>query len=274
MDDEEKRMFRGIFPNLDVDRAVVTGELTDVYNCISWTVGVTGAWHWPPGPTFAEFDDFYRGYGFVRARSGTVAVWGTSPYNVTHGAVAGPGHGQRWESKYGVSIRFQHGLTELDGSGLGRVLAFYRKSRTSPAPYEALREDAVERGAKSYLSPAQTRALARAREGIPSELRSEFDRAFAAWKSTWSAGALAVSSDPHTRTVGREYDALIALGPTILPLVVGQLADPDNFLALQLYDAIQPNEKLLVQYDGGDDRIVEGEQGRARRTVQAWFTNQ
>ncbi|HEY7152836.1 MAG TPA: hypothetical protein VH575_02655, partial [Gemmataceae bacterium] len=68
--------------------------------------------------------------------------------------------------------------------------------------------------------------------------------------------------------------ALIALGPTILPLVIEQLANPENFFALQLYDAIQPNEKLLVQFEPDDERILEGEQGRARRVVQAWFANQ
>ena len=46
-----------------------------------------------------------------------------------------------------------------------------------------------------------------------------------------------------------------------------------NFLALQLYDAIQPNDQLLVQYEPDDERILEGEQGRAQRVVQAWFAN-
>jgi hypothetical protein len=63
------------------------------------------------------------------------------------------------------------------------------------------------------------------------------------------------------------------MGPAILPLVVEKLADPENFLALQLYDAIQPDEHLIVQYGPEDERIVEGEQGRARRVVQTWLTN-
>src|SRR5439155_9563495 len=104
--------------------------------------------------------------------------------------------------------------------------------------------------------------------------RTAFEDAFAAWKKTWFSGGLGISSNPHTRAVGKEYDALIALGPAILPLVIEKLADPENFFALQLYDAIQPNEKLLVQYEPDDERILEGEQGRAQRVVQAWFANQ
>jgi hypothetical protein len=58
---------------------------------------------------------------------------------------------------------------------------------------------------------------------------------------------LAVSSNPQTRAIGKEFDALIAFGPAILPLLIEELADPENFLALQLYDAMQPNERLVVQ---------------------------
>jgi hypothetical protein len=131
-----------------------------------------------------------------------------------------------------------------------------------------------EKVAKSYLSAAQKRDLHEECEKVPEQLRAAFDNAFTAWKSTWFRGGLAISSNPHTRAVGKEYDALIALGPTILPLVIEQLANPENFFALQLYDAIQPNEKLLVQFEPDDERILEGEQGRARRVVQAWFANQ
>src|SRR5947209_7899717 len=130
-----------------------------------------------------------------------------------------------------------------------------------------------EKTAKSYLSASQRRALNEERDRVPEEIRAAFERAFAAWKDTWFSGGLAISSNPHTRAVGKEYDALIALGPAVLPLVVEKLADPENFLALQLYDALQPNEQLLVQFEPDDERILEGEQGRAQRVVQAWFAN-
>lgn len=69
----------------------------------------------------------------------------------------------------------------------------------------------------------------------------------------------------HTRAMGKEYDALIALGQATLPLVIEKLADPAGFLAVQLYDALQPNEKLLVQFEPDEEGILEGEQGRAPR---------
>jgi hypothetical protein len=131
----------------------------------------------------------------------------------------------------------------------------------------------AEELARSYLSAAQKKLLHKQLAEIPAEVRAAFDTAFSAWKDSWFRGGLAVSSDPHTRAVGEEFDALIALGPVILPLLIEKLADPENFLALQLYDVMQADENLLVQYEPDDERIVEGEQGRARRVVQAWFTN-
>lgn len=269
----EKARFTGYFPNLDVSQAVVTDGPSSVYNCISWTVGVTNRWLWP-GRTLANFDTFYRGFGLVRAGDGPVAAWGHSTTHMTHGSISGPGHGPRWESKCGPDLRIQHGLGELVGSTYGRVVAFYRRARTLTAANELLAEEIMkEKTVRSYLSAAQRKALAEQREGVSAELRAAYEKAFAAWKATWFSGGLAISSDPHTRAVGKEYDALIALGPAIIPLVVGSLAEPENFFALQLYDAIQPNDQLLVQFEPDDERILEGEQGRAQRVVQAWFAN-
>ncbi len=178
------------------------------------------------------------------------------------------------ESKCGTDLRIQHGLDELASSSYGRVLAFYRESLGPSTAMELMREDVMKAtAAKSYLTVAQRRALNEENVRIPKELRTAFQKAFHAWKETWFQGGLAVSSNPHTRAVGKEYDALIALGPALLPLVVEALSDPENFFALELYDALQPNEKLIVQFEPDDERILEGEQGRARRVVQAWFAN-
>lgn len=133
--------------------------------------------------------------------------------------------------------------------------------------------DMKERARRSSLTSAQKMALREQRSAVPAELRTAFDVAFNAWKDTWFRGGLALSSDPHTRAVGKESDSLIALGPQILPLVVDKLADADNFLALQLYDAIQPDDRLVVQYGPEDERILEGEQRRALHVVQTWLTN-
>jgi hypothetical protein len=270
----EKQRFQGYFPNLNVNQAVVTGEMSTVYNCISWTVGLTDRWLWP-GSSISNFDAFYRGFGFIRAGDGPIAAWGHSTSNMTHGSISGPGHGPRWESKCGSELRIQHGLNELAGSTYGRVVAFYRRGRQLEAVFAPLLEKRMkDKIAKTRLTAGERKLLRDQISNVPADSRTAFETAFSAWKETWFSGGLAINSNPHSRAVGNEFDALIALGPSILPLLIEKLADPENFLALQLYDAMQPNEHLLVQFEPDDERILEGEQGRARRVVQAWFANQ
>ena len=100
-----------------------------------------------------------------------------------------------------------------------------------------------------------------------------FERRRLAWKDTWFSDPLSISSDPSDRATRKEFHDLIALGPAIIPLVLEKLADPENFMALQLYDALQTDVNLLVHIEPHDERILEGEQGRARRTVHSWLAN-
>ncbi len=90
----EKQRFRGYFPNLNVDQAVVTDDADPAYNCIAWTVGITTRWIWP-GSSLAHFDTFYQGFGYVRSGNGPIAAWGHATTKMTHGCVSGPRHGPR-----------------------------------------------------------------------------------------------------------------------------------------------------------------------------------
>jgi hypothetical protein len=267
----EKQRFRGYFPNLNVDATIVTGEINRVYNCISWTVGVTNRWLWP-GPTIQQFDTLYRQFGFVRAGNGPIAVWGQSTSHMTHGSISGPGHGPRWESKCGGDLRIQHGLTELAGSLYGRVMAFYARGLALLALSTTVVEAKVKQ-MSATITAKESLAAKRIASEVDTEMRQAFRVAFAAWKKTWFEGGLAISSDPHTRAVGKDFDTLVALGPKILPLVIAELTDADNFFALQLYDVLQPNQHLIVQYEPDDERILAGEQGRAAGVVKHWLAS-
>lgn len=269
----EKQRFHALFPNINVNAAVVTDGSSIVYNCISWALGYTDRWIWP-GPTLQQFDALYRKFGFVRAGNGAIAAWGQSTSAMTHGCVAGSLHGPRWESKCGSDLRIQHGLNELVGASYGRVVAFYAKSVSLAAESDILVAEVAKDSSASFSMNADIQtAIKNAVADVPQETRGSFANAFDAWKKTWFEGGAAINSDPHTRACGKEFDALISLGPSIIPLVVEALSVPDNFIAMQLYDAIQPDANLVIQYDSDDDRILEGEQGRARRVVQHWLAS-
>lgn len=271
MTPEEKSDFKGWFPLLDVTAAVVTGEATNSYNCISWTVGVTTRWLWP-GASLANFDTFYRQWGFIRSGNGPIAAWGSSTSNMTHGCISGAGHGPRWESKCGRSLRIQHGLTELEGATYGRVLAFYSKARIA-APFADIAAELIaSKGQKLMkLSSSENMLLKKGVSGVPKDVQTAFQKAFEAWKKTWFSGSLSIDSNPYSRARGKEFDDLVALGPQIVPLVVQRLTDDENFFSLVLYDTIQSDTRLIVQFEPDDPRLLEGEQGRAVLVVKAWL---
>ena len=267
----EKQKFRGYFPNLNVDQAVVTGEFSRVYNCLSRTLGVTNRWIWPGG-TVQAFDALYQGAGFVRSGNGPIAAWGASFSQMTHGCTSGSGHGPRWESKCGADLRIQHGLNELVGASYGRVLAFYAPRKVSRRALEQLLVEIRKMPKRrSNLSSADFAALKKELAAIPTEVRHEFETRYSAWRSTWDAPHFSVSSDPSVLRFSKEFTEVAALGAQVLPLVVAKLAEPDEFFALQLYDALVGSESLRVDVAPEDEQIFEGEQGRAEKVVKRWL---
>jgi hypothetical protein len=263
MTDAEKKDFRQLFSRMDVDRASVTGEATPIggpvqpYNCIAWTIGSTT--EWIDLTTRQEFDDFYARRGFVAGagRAYKVAAWGivAHPVRMMHACVYFPP--DKAESKFGELLRAVHVLGEL-GPEYGTVMAYY--SHASP-PVKRARHSTVLTNNQTAVVGAQSAKLSPGR-------RERFEQAFAAWQRTWSLPHIAISSSARSVTHSTEFQSLLAQGPDIIPAVVEKLVDPHNFFALQLYDRLQLRRDLIVSFDPAGDEILEGEQGRARRTVQ------
>lgn len=269
---DEKSRFRANFSNLNVDRAVVTGEATQQYNCISWTLGITDRWIWP-GPHISDFDNLYQRVGYKRVGNGPVAAWGHSESRMTHGSVSGPTHGPRWESKCGTDLRIQHDLNELVSPSYGRVVAFYSLSQTLHRTAAGLSETGEAR--MSYSSEIDAHQIEELVSTVPRDLSDKFDTLFAEWmEAIGNSQTVRFSSDPAIVRTLPEFDRLTELGPDILPLIVKKLLDPSNFFAIQVYEALQKNSDLLVNFKGEDDRVLEGEQARALRIAAHWFSNQ
>ncbi len=108
---------------------------------------------------------------------------------------------------------------------------------------------------------------------LPPELTDRFEGLFQAWKQSWDAPQIVISSDPRAVTHLKEFHDLVALGKEIIPAVVEKLVDPENFFALQLYDALQPEHHMVVTTDLDTDQVFEGEQGRSRRTVERYASS-
>jgi len=122
------------FPNLAENKNLrVTGEACGSYNCISWSVGITGSWEWP-GDGVDTFDKFYLSYGYIplavveSSDTAEVAYWESADGDSTHGCrhVAG----DIWESKLGGSLRILHTLKDLEGDTYGYMKKLYRRATT------------------------------------------------------------------------------------------------------------------------------------------------
>ena len=66
-----------------------------------------------------------------------------------------------------------------------------------------------------------------------------------------------------------EFAALVALGAPILPLLVEKLAHPEEFFALQAYEAVRPDWAAAIE--SNSERVFESEQAKAQRAVKDWF---
>ncbi|MFH0893431.1 MAG: hypothetical protein V2A54_03255 [Bacteroidota bacterium] len=266
----EKERFRGYFQNLNVDQALVSGESTKVYNCISWTVGVTTQWLWP-GSNLTDFDTFYMRYGLTRAANGQVAAWGHASNNMTHGCISGIDHGPRWESKCGSDLKIQHDLNELTGNSYGRVIAFYTKTHKLESKSLKLKDLLMKD--KKQISKEEIALINEEIIKLPKKVVLDFETNFTYWKKTWFKGLLAIDSNPTSRVGSLEFFRLVDMGEKIVPLVIQKLMDEENFFALQLYERLQKQPNLLIEHNVNDDIILEGEQGRAFRTVKTYFKN-
>jgi hypothetical protein len=244
MTPQEKAQYQAWFPQLDVNAVVVTTENNPVYNCISWTVGVTTAWHWP-GSTIQQFDTFYAGFGFARRVTGPIAVWGHSFQDMLHGSVSGAGHGPRWESKCGGLLRIQHGRDELTSDTYGHIVAYYRFDwiRYLVAYIRRI----FWRKRWWAMGPDQTSILDRYVAAMDPAVREGFERLFEEWKLGWSDPDVLVHSNPAAVRRLPQFEALVELAPQALPVLALKLADPENFFALQLYDALEEREPQYVK---------------------------
>jgi hypothetical protein len=264
----EKPIFLASFPLLDVDFTIVTDEPSGAYNCISWTVGVTNYWHWP-GPTLANFDSFYAQFNLIRKTKGHVAAWGHADNNMTHGCISGSTHGPCWESKCGSLARIQHCLNELNGPVYGHVIAYYGYKKIIVGPFfpkyflEYMK-------VKKEFTKEESRLIKQLCSEVDDKTKAAFEASFKAWKASWMKGDMAFVSDPYARTKTGEYRELIALGKSIVPLLANKLMDESNFLALSAFEKLA-GKRFTIAINADDETVLEGEQGRAYRTVKNYL---
>lgn len=255
------------FPNLKADDAIKSAPASTVYNCISWSGGITNAWNWPPSlgsPWYdpnplTAFDKYYGNNpsrysgAWIYTRSGAtvsnsvVDLWASSG-GYTHASVTKPGndhpHGYDWESKPGQLMRTLHPRYALRGNDYGNVSNYYRWSGTyaSGAFLQTTGgmtfEESIKRGLtipeKVELSVDEKAKLSNLIDNIPEEVKQEFNTKYGAWKETWDDPNLSIYSNPRMYTQSRQYEEFLNYskeqGKAIWPLLFQKYEQGDDLV--------------------------------------------
>lgn len=115
------------------------------------------------------------------------------------------------------------------------------------------------------LPPLSREEINRVREvaaKVDPKLKAEFDRLHSAWCSAADESAeISMSSAVGERRKLPQFQALVDLGPGILPLVVEQMLEPDRFFTLTVYEALSGTPSSQEAWC----------QKRARQYVKDWL---
>lgn len=129
--------------------AITSSKASTIYNCISWSGGITSYWEWPPSEDsqyysydeLEAFDNFYYAHGLTRENANSsnalVALWAyvdaSGNRDYSHASIRngdGKFHGYSWESKPGPLERIFHPKYALRGNnkdeGYGQIVEYYR----------------------------------------------------------------------------------------------------------------------------------------------------
>jgi hypothetical protein len=264
------------FPNANVAAMTVLGPASSTYKCLAWTLNILNAWVWPwsnPNVSRAQFDALYQAHHYTIAGGpvggpGDVAAYGISVNDMTHGAVV---YGGQWTSKLGAWLLVSHTLADLAGPGslYGYVNRYYDYPHASAKSAQG----AVAQERPMLLDPltdAEETRLNQKVKRVPQDLVSEFDTRYKAWRATWYDENNAMFSSPQMRTRSNEFMNLITMGPDIVPLLMKQLRDPDQFFALQALEVFL-DPALVYRPDLDHPDVLKGEQARARTTLKRWL---
>jgi hypothetical protein len=289
------------YPKLDKNSVFVLGERTLTYNSFAWSLGMNHTWINPPldltdvQKMYATAaDSVHTPVGAVawRANSNWSAVAKGDPAAIIDGwsvkvmtQAPGPAvtHASRrtqsadfpnpvWTSKIGENLLITHNRDAFSG-GIGElVTSFVQVPPVPPGLSAELERRHAEMMAPQFFTEANRDDLVEAVDAIPESVKEEFAELHDSWLAA-VAEKLSFSSDTRDGARLPEFDALVALGAGILPLVIDRIyCSPTTYFRLAvLYDGLQQQPELKVMYSPEDPCQFEGEPARAARSAKLWL---
>jgi len=269
------------FPNLKPEDAIQSAPASGVYNCISWSGGITNDWYWPPSPIYGgqyyiegdplgSFDNFYGNtpsarYGGATSytRSGVVNyshicidLWAKDG-SYTHGSVRKPGnnhpHGYDWESKPGGLMRTFHPRHSLNGSNYGSVVDYYRP--VSNLKSSMLLDESIARGLSVIenveLTTNEKLEVTESIAKLSLKSQSDLQNKYELWRETWENSDVKVHSNPRMYANSQEYEDLItyckSMGEKSWPFIFDKIEKGDFFAINALEDLTLENNIEVLE---------------------------
>lgn len=256
------------FTNLQSDDAIQSSPSSGIYNCISWSGGITSYWEWPPSyassfyspDELTAFDNFYASRGLTRVGAtednSVVDLWAyVDDYgnrNYSHGSVRkgadGNAHGYDWESKPGGQMRTFHPRYALGGdTGYGEVVEHYIRTTTDNT---ATLEEEIANGTAriEYVDfDEQEREIISQEIGkIDKWTISQFNKLYSRWKAVTH---VTIFSNPKKIADCQEYKDVLEFcksKPEVIYVLYHRLANGDGISATELIGDLTFDEHLSL----------------------------
>lgn len=288
------------FENLNENDAIASSPASGMYNCISWSGGITSYWEWPLSP-FSDysiaatplecFDLFYNSErypgcsrytrGGATEQNCVIDLWGHvngSSISYTHASITkgadNNAHGYAWESKPGRLTRTFHPRYAVGGDeGYGQVVAHYRK--LSPLGGISL-EEAVANGDAvleyNDFTEDEINFIEGRIESIPETTVSRFNLFWNEWESQILSST---ASNPNELGDCQEYRSLLHFclnNPDSKYLVYQKMQDGNFYITKLLGDlTVSSNQSILYYIFANNASNIYNDQGQT--IVRSPFTN-
>lgn len=260
------------FPSLKEDDAIQSAPASSIYNCISWSGGITSYWEWPLsiGSSFyssdplAAFDNFYASRGLTRngatKDNAVVALWaivnadGSRSY--THGSIRkgadDNAHGYDWESKPGSLMRTFHPHSALNGDSYGQIVEYYRKANTRSMTLEEEIADGIAQIEYIDFNSEEKEYIAHKISAIDNKVLSQFNFLYDNWKFVTEN---TLYSNPNQIANCQEYlDVLSYCNsyPSLLYAIFEKLGNGDVVPAIKLIEDLTINDNISIMQNVND----------------------
>lgn len=276
----ERNVLRKSFPLVDFTNTVVWHNPESGYNCFAYSMGLRYRWI-----EFYDWDSVSRGYQNARSlyqapynyREGggtgvkqfpVVWGWGSKPLHASFAEYDNcdaprSKMGQMWVLWHLTSV-FSYGMY---GVPMVRYFALPNTRSQTEIDVEKMKE--MSESCQENITFSQDELAMIAKKARASRKNVRFESLFNEWKEAWN---WSLSNNTATTRNLSQYAELKAMGQEIIPLLIEKMAtEEDNFFAIRLYEDLQNNPNLIIQYANDDPRLLEGLQQTTKKTIRKWL---